>query len=474
MRILVIGFPLPNPQIDNYSFIQAPSFFDYDAVVVETGSVSKVIEEVLTRTEEHHTFANEPVLNEPSGPFVVGLADHLQRRRIETERLLAAGKMLIVFVRPNVPHTHILGFPGYDRYAWLPAPSGVYYRPPQLLPADGRGVGLVDRTHPLADLVERFQNWFTYRAWFSEQLPAFPESGRVLMRSPGGAAIGIELKVGPGRIVLLPALEDLPSGDPRFELASKLVEAVKRTIAGETEADAPRWVRDFSLPGLDELESEEAAARRAVADAEERLTAATANAADLAGLRRLLWSEGQYGIGPAVRSAFRRLAFTVDQDVDRAAVMYADGRTALFEVEGDRERVGEQVVVRLQRRLEQELLTTGDAKKGILVVNGKRRTAPDARTEPYATTLRIAAEAYRYALVTGPQLFELVRMTLADTTGDEARRIREALWKTEGEFDLEALRPQVDDVTELDAGAEVGEEAVAGQVDADGNPQSTP
>ncbi len=57
MRLLVIGFPLPNPQIDNYSFLSAPSFFDYDAVVVEPASISKVIEEVLTRTEEHRTFA---------------------------------------------------------------------------------------------------------------------------------------------------------------------------------------------------------------------------------------------------------------------------------------------------------------------------------------------------------------------------------------------------------------------------------
>jgi hypothetical protein len=435
MRLLVIGFPLPNPQIDNYSFLSAPSFFDYDAVVVEPASISKVIEEVLTRTEEHRTFAGEPVLNEPTGPFVVGLADHLQRRREETERLLAAGKLLVVFARPNVPHSHILGLPGYDRYAWLPAPPGVFYRPPQLMPADGRGVSLVDRTHPLAELIERFQNWFTYRAYFSERLPAFPEHGRVLMRSPGGAAIAVELRVGPGRIVFLPALEDVPPGDPRFELASQMVAAVKRARMGETEADAPRWVAGYTLPGLAELEAEEQAAREAVRQAQERLSRAQEQTADLAGLRRLLWAEG-LAFEAAVREAFRRLQFLVDTDVDKPGVLYADGRTAFFETAADRETVGEDVYIRLQRRLERDLLTTAEPKKGIVVVNGKRRTHPDRRTEPYTQALRAACESNGYALITGPQLFELARRAMAADLLNEVRALRDLIFETRGELRL--------------------------------------
>lgn len=437
MRILVVGFPLPNPQIDNYSFISAPSFFDYDAVVMEAASISKVIEEVLTRTEDHRTFADEPVLNEPSGPFVTGLADHLQRRREETERLLAAGRMLVVFARPNVPHSHILGLPGYDRYAWLPAPPGVVYRPPQLLPADGRGVSLVDRTHPLSELVEQFQNWFTYRAYFSERLPAFPEHGRVLMRSPGGAAIAVELRVGPGRIVFLPALEDVPPGDPRFELATRFVDAVRQASAGETEADAPGWARAYTLPGLEQLEAEEQAAAQALTAAEARLTEARAHAADLAGLRRLLWAEGHYSLEPAVREAFRLLGCSLDADVDRPAVLSADGRTAFFEVQGDRDTVAEDVYIRLQRRLERDMLTTGEPKKGIVVVNGKRRTPPDARVEPYTRALRIACENYRYALAPGQLLFEMVRIALSSADPEVKQRLRDALFEAAGEVALD-------------------------------------
>lgn len=438
MRILVVGFPLPNTQIDNYSFIHAPSFFDYDAVVVEAASISTVIEEVLTRSEDHRTFADEPVLNEPSGPFVVGLADHLQRRRDEAERLLAAGKMLVVFARPNVPHTHILGLPGYDRYAWLPAPAGVFYRPPQVMPADGRGVGLVDRTHPLSELVDHFQNWFTYRAYFSERLPAFPEQGRVLMRSTGGVAIGVELRVGPGRIVFLPALEDVPSGELRFDLAQRLVDAVRRTVAGETDADAPSWASAFSLPGLDDLEAKERAAAQALTEAEARLAEARAAAAGPASLRRLLWAEGRYGLEPAVREAFAMLGCSVDRDVDRPGVLHADGRTAFFEVQGDRDTVAEDVYIRLQRRLETDLIATAEPKKGIVVVNGKRRTRPEARVDPYTRALRVACENYRYTLLPAPVLFEMVRVARATPDDVNALRLlRDALFDSAGEVQLD-------------------------------------
>ncbi|MEZ4482119.1 MAG: hypothetical protein R3B97_13390 [Dehalococcoidia bacterium] len=35
MRLLVVGFPMPEPRIDNYNPFNAPSFFDYDAMVVD-------------------------------------------------------------------------------------------------------------------------------------------------------------------------------------------------------------------------------------------------------------------------------------------------------------------------------------------------------------------------------------------------------------------------------------------------------
>jgi hypothetical protein len=432
VRVLLIGFPLPNPSFDNHDFLQAPSFYDYDAVVIEPAQISKVIEDVLARTEDHNTYAGEPILNEPAGPFIVGLADQLQRRRDETERLLAAGKLLIVFARPNVPHSHVLGLPGYDRYSWLPAPPNVMYRPPHLVPADGRGVTLEDAAHPFAPLIDRFQSWFTYRAAFSERLPDFPSYGRVLMRSPGGAAIGVELKVGPGRILFLPALEDVPTGDMRFELATVLLDAVKRTIGGEGDEDAPSWATEFTMPGLEESEATVAEARRAAQEARDRLTEAETRAEDLGKFRRLLWTGTQAGLDPVVRAAFRELGFHVEYDENKPMTLYADGETAFVEVEGADESVPEWPYLRLQRRLEKEMLATHMPKKGVIVINGWRRRTPEKRSPQASPALRIACENYRYALITSAHLFDLVRSARTDDSMDNLRAIRDSIMNAEG------------------------------------------
>ena len=48
--------------------------------------------------------------------------------------------------------------------------------------------------------------------------------------------------------------------------------------------------------------------------------------------------------------------------------------------------------IRLQRRLEERLLKSGEQFAGVIVANGFRMTDTSSREEPVATTLRIACE----------------------------------------------------------------------------------
>src|SRR5579872_7379741 len=125
MRVLVIGYPLPNPQIDNFNIVTSPSWFDYDGLLVEPLSISTVIEDVLSARVEQESRAGEPVLNRPPTPFTAGLAEILRRRSTETRQILERGGCVVVLARPNALHDGITGFPGADRYFWLPAPPGV-------------------------------------------------------------------------------------------------------------------------------------------------------------------------------------------------------------------------------------------------------------------------------------------------------------------------------------------------------------
>lgn len=413
MRVLIVGFPLPNPQFDNYNVLASPSWFDYDAAVVEPESISTIIEDVLNRREEYLTRADEPVLNRPTNPLAVGLGDLIKRRRAEAAALLANGGTIIVLARPQVVHEGVVGFPGCDRYAWLPAPAGVSYDAPFMLRADGNEVEIVDRGHPLAAFVETYRRWIAYRVRFDETQRGFTAYGEVFVRSRGGASIGVDLKVGDGHVVFLPAFSSIAYGDQRFEMAQALLEAVRRRTGERAEAVGPSWAESFALPGSAEVEARERAIEQEVEQARARLDEVRAEREGLTKYRALLWQDGRYGLGTIVRDALHALGFELEGDTDRPGWIADGALRAFVEVDASTSPVDERVFHRLQKRLEDDLIATREPKRGLLVVNGRRLTSPPERTDQASETLKVAAETYRYGLLTTTLLFELVKAVLA-------------------------------------------------------------
>jgi hypothetical protein len=66
MRVLVIGYPLPDAAIDNYSALNAPSYADYDALVVDPASITRDVREVIEEGAEYSAHDSRPVRNAPS------------------------------------------------------------------------------------------------------------------------------------------------------------------------------------------------------------------------------------------------------------------------------------------------------------------------------------------------------------------------------------------------------------------------
>jgi len=95
MRTLILGLPLPHVTFDNYSFLSAPSLFDYDRMVVEMSALSDAVDQVVGGSQEHQTFGGQTVVNGPSGPRTFSLAEVLRLRRLEAERLLARGGLVV-------------------------------------------------------------------------------------------------------------------------------------------------------------------------------------------------------------------------------------------------------------------------------------------------------------------------------------------------------------------------------------------
>ncbi|MEE8346494.1 MAG: hypothetical protein V3S20_04000 [Dehalococcoidia bacterium] len=233
-RSLILGIPLPHVTFDNYSFLSAPSLFDHERMVVEMAVISDAVEQVVDGSLEHKTQGGQAVVNGPGGPKTFSLAELLRLRRLEAERLLARGGIVVCFAYPDVAHEGIEGLPGWRRYDWLPAPKGFPYAE-KLLPGYGKlGVEVEDAGHAFAPYVEEFGVRLAFRAYVSEE-EGFSEFGRVFARSPGGAAVGVELLVGRGHVVLLPPLGRMDYSSDRVPLANTLHNCLERMQEDEAE-----------------------------------------------------------------------------------------------------------------------------------------------------------------------------------------------------------------------------------------------
>ncbi len=225
MRTLVVGIPLPHASYDNYSLLSAPSFVDYLQLIALPEAVSGAIDDIVSGASEHFTFTNQPVVNGPTSPSAFGLADLLAMRRRETEWLLARGGTVVCFGYPDVAHTGIAGIEHWRRYDWLPAPQGFRYEE-HLLPGFGKpGAMLAQEGHAFAPYVETFGPRLAYQTVIDEITAGFGEYGRVFIRSHGGVAIGAELAVADGRVIILPPLVRFES--ERSQLADTLFECLE-------------------------------------------------------------------------------------------------------------------------------------------------------------------------------------------------------------------------------------------------------
>ncbi len=416
MRVLAIGYALPDAAIDNYSVFSAPSYSDYDALVIDPSSITHAVQQLIAGTTEYTAFDDRPVLNAPSSASAVSGADQIRRRADETRSLLEAGGTVVVMARPNAVQGGLQGFEGCDRYSWLPAPSGLSWGMPFIRPAEGKTVRVLAEDHPAATLLRNFRSEVASRASFDDRLPELRREARFLAAGGSGVPIAAEFSVLGGRVVFLPAFQEAISYN-RPELARAIVELCIRLDAHGAAIEPPYWSRSVPVPGLEQVEAEVEEAESAAAEATSHAAAVRERHDALARHRRLLYEDGPV-FGGSVAESLRLLGFSVEGGAGAAMAITSEGATAFVEVESSREQILEWPYVRVQRRLEEHLLKQSEQLKGVVVVNAYRDQAPDQRSEPFTDALRVACENYHYSLVTAETLFALVQRVLGG--GDEA------------------------------------------------------
>ena len=433
MRILSLGQGLPDASIDNFNWASALSFYDYDAIVVDPlEAVSRLIDGVVRDGTGFFTYHEEPIADGPSTSEAVGLADLLRRRRLETERLLARGGLVVCFGYPDLPHPQVSGFTGCHRYYWLPAPAGADYGPNYIRAAGGRNISVTDYEHPFANYLDSRRSDVLYRAWFAEGSAGFAGS-KVLARSDGGTAVALDVPVGEGRIIFLPALPSRISSGERSTIASNLVTAIRNTLLSSAEATPPVWLEHHSLPGLDGINRRIEDTEARLDELEAELHAARAEYLGIDRYRRLLWQEGKFGFELPVRDSLALLGFSQYSNLDDPAVFSFGGNTVYMEAESNLQAVGMEPHYRLRQRIEEKIADEGRAPpKGIVVVNGFREQQPSERPQQYTDALRVASESMRYCLLQASDLYDAVRYKLEGR--GEPQAFLNKLLATEGLF----------------------------------------
>lgn len=437
MRVLAIGYPLPNVVVDNYNVFTAPSYNDYDVLYIDPASIDRTARELISGEKEFTAMDGRPVLNAPTSAATVSAADQMKRRIDETKRLLEDGGLVVVVGRPDALQSGVLGFEGCDRYHWLPAPGGISWGQPFLKAAEGKTVRIVSEDHPFSNVLREHRKEAAYRAVFDDRQAEIRKFGKTIATGGAGIPIAMEFPVLGGRVIFVPVMAE-SAGPGRTKVAQSVIDAC-RQLSGETFEDpAPYWAKGVAVPGLEQIEAELEEAESTASEATSRATAVRERHDELARYRRLLWEDGQR-YAHATTEALRMLGFTVVSEPLEPLVVESEGVKAFVELESSRSMVTEWPYIRLQRRLEEHLLKHGESLKGVVIANGLREKDPEQRTEELSDPLRIACENYRYSLVTSKTLFELIRRVLGGAEDSLLLSVRRRLMKGAGLIPLDGL-----------------------------------
>ncbi len=438
MRLLSIGYPMPHRLIDNHTIFNAPTLFDYAAIIVDPNSTLSAIAEAAEARGEHLTHSDLPVVDGETTDGTAGLAELLKRRRDEFARALDQGAIIVVLTHPQASYPGVSGFTGCDRYFWLPAPAGMGWDNSLLRGGEGTTAVIANHAHAFAPVIDSLGRDLLYRAYFDDRAHGFAAASQVFARSPGGAPIGVEFAVGNGSVIFLPTRKG-SGGEVASALALVIVEALQTRI-GTDDADTPGWVAKHLVPGLAEREA-------ATITASDRLEAATAEVAEkeaaadeLRRVRDVLWRGGEHSQLPAVQRCLELLGFSRWTDDGPARMKSIEGELH-FEIAASRESVDMAPHYRLRARLDEVIERDRTAPRGLIVVNGERLREPSLRQTPYDDALRVAAEATRYAIVTADELFAAAVSALGGSDEAALATMRTRLLETDGVATLRDLLP---------------------------------
>ncbi|MBM4410508.1 MAG: hypothetical protein FJ037_04140 [Chloroflexi bacterium] len=438
MRVLSLSHRLQHRQVDNHTILNAPNIADYDAIVMDIAGTAEVIR--LAAQGEGHLFthADAPVVNGDGADGQAPLAALLDRRREEFARALERGAIVAVFLAPQSRITGVVEKQGLDRYFLLPAPLGMAWDASTVRASEGSRGAVVDHAHPFVRVYETFAQQMLYRAVLDDRAPGFGDHAHVFLRSAGGSAIGVDVRVSRGRLIFLPSPQHLESEWlPPIE-AQAMLDAFADALAIADE-DPPYWHGEMKVPGLEAQEARVRELAFAVEQAEDARAQAARIAKSLSRVRQVLWAGSESALTEAAAACALTLGFEVAKSEDGDPVWLDGDRSVEVVVAASDGAVEMSPHYRLRQRLEAIIAARAVAPRGVVVVNGQRLTRPDERSREVSDALRVAAESVGYALLPSRLLYRCALAALEGAPQKRLEAMRARIASTDGLVELDDL-----------------------------------
>jgi hypothetical protein len=429
-KILSVNYPLNGNGITIGDFFNAPSFCDFDAVIVDPVSIPDMWSHIKQQDYE----GNQVTCQGTDKGFGYKLGQTFDARRNETALLLNNGGVLVLFIRKydrplfynNVGRRETLRV--FDSYSWLPSGNVPINR-------TGQEIEVTDKFHPFSQFISTFKNELKHEAIL--RLAPDTRGLRIIATNKVNEVIAAEISFGEGKIIFLPTIKP-QSGDSIRMIQNVFVNCIMRTLGCSTPATKPDWIGKYSLPGVESLAQELEGLKTTFSDLQQRSDKLEAEKNRLEMLTNMLYEQGKYTLEPSVREAFRIFGFNVTdpKDYEEEYDVYAPESDT--EIIGEIEGTKNQVAVDKYRQLHDYVgrkVLDGIKCKGILIGNGLREKDPDERGEQFTDPAIRGCNLYKYCRITTYELFRAVKFLLARPDNMNLRAsIKKEIINCEGEF----------------------------------------
>lgn len=299
LKILAVDFPIEGKGIENYTFYEAPSFSDYDAVIIDP-------QDIPDKWIENATLGNDGFLRTYTASdrgFGNSLLSFMYQRGRELRKLLEITKGIVVCIlRKRAPKLYLHEYHGarefgsIDMYSWLPH----YYM--EIIPQTGKQIRIVNRHYPFSQYLSALKDSLCFEA-----ILEFSKKIYVIATNKVGDIVAGECMVGDGRLIFLPPLESL---HPE-KTGGVLIDCFRGALKWRVPTQKPEWLSAYSLHVDDEILSKIKELEDEISYKEKEKERLKSEHDRLEMLKGLLYEQGKYGLEPSVREAFRILGFNV-------------------------------------------------------------------------------------------------------------------------------------------------------------------